>query len=77
MARSPENSRSNSINQFIDDLINFDQGFSEIPFNDLFSFAGDIQSRFGKLPTPIDDNWEEVFWLFSVQFIDDPDNSHE
>lgn len=77
MDGSFENSKSDCIDKFIEDLVEFDGGFGELPFDILVSFARYAQAQFGKLPSPIDDNWEEVVWLASTQLIDDPEDSYD
>lgn len=72
MVGSFENRKSDCIDKFIKDLIEFDKGFSELPIEVLVSFAKSAQEKFGNLPAPIDANWEEVVWFASTQLIDDP-----
>lgn len=77
MDGSFENRKSDCIDKFIKDLIEFDGGFSELPFEVLVSFANSAQEKFGKLPAPIDESWEEVVWLASIELIDDPEDSYD
>ena len=48
MDGSFENCKSDCIDKFIKDLIEFDGGFSELPFEVLVSFANSAQEKFGK-----------------------------
>ncbi|MCC5635505.1 hypothetical protein LC593_06510 [Nostoc sp. CHAB 5844] len=77
MDRSFENRQSDCIDKFINELIEFDGGFGELPLELLVSFANSIQEKLGKLPAPIDDNWEEIVWLASIELIDDPEDSYD
>lgn len=77
MDGSFENSESDCIDKFIEDLVEFDGGFGELPFDALVGFACYVQEQFGKLPLPTDDNWEEVVYLASEQLIDDPEEIYE
>ncbi|BAY62166.1 hypothetical protein NIES22_22350 [Calothrix brevissima NIES-22] len=74
MDRSFENRKSDCIHKFIEDLIEFDGGFGELPFEVLVSFAKSTQEQLGTLPAPIDENWEEIVWLASIELIDDPED---
>jgi hypothetical protein len=77
MDGSFKNSKSDCIDRFINDLIEFDGGFGELPIDLLVSFANSAQEQFGKLPAPNDENWEEVVWFASTQLIDDPEDSYD
>lgn len=77
MDGSFENRKSDCIDKFIKDLIEFDGGFGELPFEVLVSFGNSAQEKFGKLPAPIDENWKEVVWLASIELIDDPEDSYD
>ncbi len=75
MDKSSRNSESNSIEQFIEYIIETDQGFGELPYDILVKFAQHIQREYGTIPKPQDSTWEQVMELASDLLIDNPEDS--
>ena len=75
MDKSFRNSESNSIEQFIEYIIETDQGFSELSYDMLVEFAQYIQREYETLPKPQDSTWEKVMELASDLLIDNPEDS--
>jgi hypothetical protein len=74
MDRGLSNSNSDTIEQFIENIVNTDAGFGELPYDILTIFAQTMQEQFDTLPTPLDKNWETVMELASIALIDDPED---
>jgi hypothetical protein len=74
MDRGLSNSNSDTIEQFIENIVNTDAGFGELPCDILTVFAQTMQRQFNTLPTPLDENWETVMELASIALIDDPED---
>lgn len=74
MDKSFRDSKSDTIKQFIEDIVNTDQGFGDLPYATLVEFAEDIQREHGTLPNPLEPIWEQVMELASTTLIDDPED---
>ncbi len=74
MDKSVRDSESDAIKQFIDNIIDTDGGFGELPYDVLLSFAIGLSEEFKVLPNHLDSNWEEIMELASNMLIDSPED---
>jgi hypothetical protein len=74
--KSVRDSESDAVKQFIENIIDTDGGFGELPYDVLLSFAVGLSEEYNVLPNPLDSNWEEIMELASNMLIDSPGDDY-
>jgi hypothetical protein len=72
--KSVRDSESDAVKQFIENIVDTDGGFGELPYDVLLSFAVGLSEEYNVLPNPFDSNWEKIMDLASNMLIDNPED---